>query len=184
MVDRIWYFQWYSHFILFFSLSLIFHILQDDYILYIYAKCMVEGHITNHQQGYDGENMGMHNARYNPQEGNIIIICTHCMLAISQSHFLVPVGCLWNSQTQQNLIGGLEHFLLFHILGIIIPTDFHIFRRGRSTTNQKHCASHGQKPETNRWRSPPSQRFWHEQLGLKHPKRDSHSLKNGGWTTE
>jgi len=24
---------------------------------------MVEGHITNHQQGYDGENMGMHNAR-------------------------------------------------------------------------------------------------------------------------
>ena len=120
----------------------------------------------------------------NPQEGNIIIICTHCMLAISQSHFLVPVGCLWNSQTQQNLIGGLEHFLLFHILGIIIPTDFHIFRRGRSTTNQKHCASHGQKPETNRWRSPPSQRFWHEQLGLKHPKRDSHSLKNGGWTTE
>ena len=47
----------------FFSLSLIFHILQDDYILYIYAKCMVEGHITNHQQGYDGENMGMHNAR-------------------------------------------------------------------------------------------------------------------------
>ena len=59
MVDRIWYFQWYSHFIVF-SLALI---LQDDYILYIYAKCMVEGHITNHQQGYDGENMGMHNAR-------------------------------------------------------------------------------------------------------------------------
>ena len=24
----------------------------------------------------------------------------------------------------------------FHILGIIIPTDFHIFQRGRSTTNQ------------------------------------------------
>ena len=35
-----------------------------------------------------------------------------------------------------NLVGGLEHFLCFHILGIIIPTDFHIFRRGRSTTNQ------------------------------------------------
>ena len=26
--------------------------------------------------------------------------------------------------------------IFFHILGIIIPTDFHIFQRGRSTTNQ------------------------------------------------
>ena len=34
------------------------------------------------------------------------------------------------------LVGGLEHVLLFHILGVIIPTDFHIFQRGRSTTNQ------------------------------------------------
>jgi len=32
------------------------------------------------------------------------------------------------------LVGGLEH--VFHILGIVIPTDFHIFQRGRSTTNQ------------------------------------------------
>jgi len=30
-----------------------------------------------------------------------------------------------------DLIGGLEHFLFFHLLGIIIiPTDFHIFQRG------------------------------------------------------
>ena len=29
------------------------------------------------------------------------------------------------------LVGGLEHFLFFHILGIIIPTDFHMFQRGR-----------------------------------------------------
>ena len=35
-------------------------------------------------------------------------------------------------------VGGLEHFLFFHILGIIIPTDFHIFQRGRYTTNQIH----------------------------------------------
>ena len=27
-------------------------------------------------------------------------------------------------------------FLFFHIFGIIIPTDFHIFQRGRYTTNQ------------------------------------------------
>ena len=35
------------------------------------------------------------------------------------------------------LIGGLEHEVYFSIqLGIITPTDFHIFQRGRSTTNQ------------------------------------------------
>ena len=28
------------------------------------------------------------------------------------------------------LVGGLEHFLFLHILGIIIPIDFHIFQRG------------------------------------------------------
>ena len=33
--------------------------------------------------------------------------------------------------------GGLEHFLFFHSVGnVIIPTDFHIFQRGRHTTNQ------------------------------------------------
>jgi hypothetical protein len=26
--------------------------------------------------------------------------------------------------------GGLDHFLFFHILGIMIPADFHIFQRG------------------------------------------------------
>ena len=39
---------------------------------------------------------------------------------------------------ETTLVGGLEH-VFFHILGIIIPTDFHIFQisqRGRSTTNQ------------------------------------------------
>ena len=30
------------------------------------------------------------------------------------------------------LVGGLEHFLFFNILGIIIPTDFHIFQDGWS----------------------------------------------------
>ena len=28
-----------------------------------------------------------------------------------------------------DLFGGLEHLLFFHLLGIIIPTDFHIFQR-------------------------------------------------------
>ena len=34
------------------------------------------------------------------------------------------------------LVGGFHHFLFFHTLGIMIPTDFHIFQRGRYTTNQ------------------------------------------------
>ena len=34
------------------------------------------------------------------------------------------------------LAGGLEHFVFFHILRITIPTDFHIFQKGRSTTKQ------------------------------------------------
>ena len=33
------------------------------------------------------------------------------------------------SQTSGYLVGGLDLFLLFHILGIIIPIDFHIFQR-------------------------------------------------------
>ena len=48
-----------------------------------------------------------------------------------------------NQNPSQNswkiLVGGLEHF--FHMLGIIIPFDFHIFQRGRSTTNQIHRLS-------------------------------------------
>ena len=35
-----------------------------------------------------------------------------------------------------NLVGGLEHFLFFHILGIIIPTDEFIFFRGVGWNHQ------------------------------------------------
>ena len=35
----------------------------------------------------------------------------------------------------EHLIGGLEHFLFFHILEIIILSDFHIYQRSW-TTNQ------------------------------------------------
>jgi hypothetical protein len=35
------------------------------------------------------------------------------------------------------LVGGLEHEFYFPYIGnVIIPTDSHIFQRGRSTTNQ------------------------------------------------
>ena len=38
------------------------------------------------------------------------------------------------------LVGGLEHFLFSHILGIIIPIDFHIFQRG---SNHQPVMVHG-----------------------------------------
>ena len=43
----------------------------------------------------------------------------------SQSSF-AKVSCSFTNC----LVGGLEHFLFSHILGIIIPIDFHIFQRG------------------------------------------------------
>ena len=44
--------------------------------------------------------------------------------------------CYSHDSNDSYLVGGLEHVLLFHLLGIIIPIDFHIFQRDRSTTNQ------------------------------------------------
>ena len=41
------------------------------------------------------------------------------------------------SSHSYKLVGGLEHFLFFHILVIIIPPDFHIVQRGSSATNQQ-----------------------------------------------
>ena len=47
------------------------------------------------------------------------------------------VALLRHSQISESLlVGGLEHCLFFHILGIISPTDEHIFQRGRHTTKQ------------------------------------------------
>ena len=33
------------------------------------------------------------------------------------------------------------NFMTFHILGVVTPTDFHIFQRGRSTSNQMNMGS-------------------------------------------
>ena len=49
---------------------------------------------------------------------------------------------MWLYLVKQNamfhafLVGGLEHVLFFHLLGIIIPIDFPMFQRGGSTTSQ------------------------------------------------
>jgi hypothetical protein len=45
-------------------------------------------------------------------------------------------NCRYRMGKYVNLVGGLEHFFPY-IGNVIIPTDFHIFHRGRSTTNQK-----------------------------------------------
>ena len=37
---------------------------------------------------------------------------------------------------REELLAGLEHIFFLHLLGILIPTDFHIFQRGGPTTNQ------------------------------------------------
>jgi len=47
------------------------------------------------------------------------------------------------------LVGGLEHFLFLHSLGIIIPTGFHNFQRGRYTTNQTSMYKHLNKDDRN-----------------------------------
>ena len=43
---------------------------------------------------------------------------------------------LWDIIYVYILVGGLEHFLFSIQLRITIPTDFHMFQRGGSTTNQ------------------------------------------------
>ena len=42
-----------------------------------------------------------------------------------------------NQAVKWKLVGGLEHFLFFHILEIIITIDFHVFQRGSYTSNQE-----------------------------------------------
>ena len=45
---------------------------------------------------------------------------------VVSSSFVQPI----QSSNIQYLVGGLEHFLFFHILGIVIPIDELIFFRG------------------------------------------------------
>ena len=58
------------------------------------------------------------------------IIVNYFMMVITHNSFSIL----------QYLVVGLDHFLFFPYIyiyiGIIIPTDFHIFQRGRYTTNQ------------------------------------------------
>ena len=55
----------------------------------------------------------------------------------SQKRVIFSIQYLWNMEIYYWLVVW-NIFYFFHILGIIIPTDFHIFQRGRYTTNQKY----------------------------------------------
>ena len=65
---------------------------------------------------------------------------------------LVSCFLFWWSSKHQKLVGGLEHFLFSHILGIIIPIDFHIFQRGSNHQPGKHCRVDGDRRDI--WRFP------------------------------
>ena len=58
------------------------------------------------------------------------------------------IGCIMYND---KLVGGLEHFTFFHILGIIIPTDFHIFQR---SWNHQPAVNHC--------------KWWWDYTGIKH----------------
>ena len=47
---------------------------------------------------------------------------------------MMRLDCAWGVE---QLVGGLEHFLVFHILGIVTPTDelHHFSEWWRNTTN-------------------------------------------------
>ena len=77
--------------------------------------------------------------------GGIFSVLWHmwsALLTVSFAIFCNGCGCfclfqvLILAEVIYDLVGGLEHSLFSHILGIIIPTDFHIFQRGGPTTNQ------------------------------------------------
>ena len=52
------------------------------------------------------------------------------VLSIHWIIWLFSMGPIPHFQTHSYLVGGLEHgFMNFHILGIIVPTDFNIFQR-------------------------------------------------------
>ena len=65
---------------------------------------------------------------------NIPMMIPQC---IDTTHSTIIVHGYYTSY----LVGGWEHFLFFHILGIVIKIDFHIFQRGSYTTNHIHRLS-------------------------------------------
>ena len=61
--------------------------------------------------------------------------CIYCYI-VTLYYIVVLLYCVHNF-----LVGGLEHFLFFPIVGMMIQSDFHIFQRGRYTTKQFYMAT-------------------------------------------
>ena len=53
------------------------------------------------------------------------------------------------------LVGGLEQFLCFHILGIVTPTNHHIFQRGWNHQSDSNCFLMSITVSTNQQQEPP-----------------------------
>ena len=51
------------------------------------------------------------------------LVQSSCLLLKMFVFVKIAMKLLVNSPKRSILVGGLEHFLFFHILGIIIPTD-------------------------------------------------------------
>ena len=64
-------------------------------------------------------------------------------LKVGLNYHELPILSSFDDRYMNWLVGGLEHVLFFHIVGIIAPTEFHILQRGRSTTNQIITSSFG-----------------------------------------
>ena len=70
-------------------------------------------------------------------------------MALSQ---MKRCSCAWNIPATY-LAGGLEDFYFpIHIGNVIIPFDFHIFQRGRWTTNQLRNLTHSRRTISLWWR--------------------------------
>ena len=58
---------------------------------------------------------------------NEALVLSRQIVDFARTHAIEPSKL--GDQATSWLVGGLEYFIFFHILGIMIPTDFHIFQR-------------------------------------------------------
>ena len=122
------------------------------YILYIYTYVYLYIHMYIYVYIYIYGNCVDNNPWVNM---NGFGQCMDYLRIISMGHMNgLPSGKLTQHSTtvenhqfkevnqQTRLVGGLEHFLLSHILGISSSQVTHIFQRGGPTTNQNMIINH------------------------------------------
>ena len=101
-------------------------------------------------------------------------------IVMVELHFFYQLQSLQRKWFHIILVGGLEHVLFSHKLGIVIPIDFHIFQRGRSTTNQYSISFQLRRPSAKNFSF---LALWHTQSDiLKNGRtRTSTSVKDVTW---